>query len=148
MVSVIPGRETTTLSPEETRKLAAEVLRLAAPDGVILLFGPLGSGKTTFVKGLAAAAGVDADDVGSPSFTLINEYTTGKVPIYHFDLYRLTATSQFVEIGGVEYLEREGIKVVEWAEHALELMPKARFEITFAIAGETSRQIMVQRAGS
>jgi tRNA threonylcarbamoyladenosine biosynthesis protein TsaE len=138
----------TSDSPEQTWNVAAEIFRLAAPNGVILLTGPLGSGKTTFVKGLARAAGIAVDDVSSPSFTLINEYMSGVVPVYHFDLYRLTSAEQFVEIGGIEYFDREGIKIVEWADHAPEYMPEDCLEISFAIVGQTQRRIEVRQRKS
>ncbi len=106
--------EIKTKSPEETRKLACQLAQRLSPGTVILLFGDLGAGKTTFVQGLAKGLGVPEDYyVSSPTFALINEYP-GRLPLYHVDLYRLEPED--VEELGLPELAERGIMVVEWAE--------------------------------
>lgn len=128
-------------SVPETELLAARLYQMIAPTAVVALYGPLGAGKTAFVRGLALAAGVSRDDVSSPSFTLINEYTGGQTPIYHFDLYRLKSPAEFYAIGGDEYLARDGIMIIEWAENGGHMIPRKRFDIHFEILSDTERKI-------
>ena len=91
---------------------------------VLGIIGDLGAGKTHLVKGLVA--GLDSeDDVSSPTFSLVQEYTNGRLPVYHFDFYRLEAVEEVLEIGWDDYLDRGGVVVVEWAELFRELMPKS-----------------------
>ncbi len=90
---------------------------------VVALNGPLGAGKTHFVKGIVA--GMESnDEVTSPTFALVNEYLSGRIPIYHFDFYRLETADEVVRIGWDEYIEEEGIVVVEWADKFSELLPE------------------------
>ena len=106
--------EVRTKGPEETRTVARRLAERLSPGTVILLFGDLGAGKTTFVQGLAEGLGVPQDYyVSSPTFSLINEYP-GRVPLFHVDLYRLEAED--VEDLGLEELAERGVMVVEWAE--------------------------------
>jgi tRNA threonylcarbamoyladenosine biosynthesis protein TsaE len=133
-------------SLSETESLAARLYEMIAPTAVVALYGPLGAGKTAFVRGLALAAGVSRDDVSSPSFTLINEYPGGKTPIYHFDLYRLKSPAEFYAIGGDEYLARDGIMIIEWAENGGGFIPRNRFEVHFEIKGESERQITLRQS--
>lgn len=109
-------------SPAETRKLAARLARRLQPGTVVALFGGLGSGKTCFVQGLAAALGVRGP-VASPSFTFVHEYA-GRVPLYHMDLYRLGGAEDLNDLDWDEYLEGRGITVVEWAERARDRLPR------------------------
>ena len=119
----------------------AEKLAMSFVDGdVIVLKGSLGSGKTTFVRALAAARGIDASLVTSPSFTFINEYR-GDPPLYHIDLYRLGNVSELTEIGWDDYLERRGIVLVEWGERAGNRLPKRYYLAEFSIIDEHQRQI-------
>lgn len=133
-------------SPSETEALAADLYRLVGPAAVVALYGPLGAGKTCFVKGVAGAAGVDPNEVNSPSFTLINEYPGGKTPIFHFDLYRLVDPSEFYSIGGDDYLGRDGIILIEWAENGAGFIPENRINIVFEIVDETTRKIVFSRS--
>jgi len=119
----------------------AEKLAMSFVDGdVIVLKGPLGSGKTTFVRALAVARGIDASLVTSPSYTFVNEYM-GDPPLYHIDLYRLGDVSELTEIGWDDYLERRGIVLVEWGERAGNRLPKRYYLTEFSIIDEHQRQI-------
>jgi tRNA threonylcarbamoyladenosine biosynthesis protein TsaE len=105
-----------TASAAETEKLGAEIARKLPIPGVILLRGPLGSGKTTLTRGIALGLGVpDVSVVCSPSFTLINRYQ-GSCPIYHVDLFRLSGARDLYSIGLEEFLGKDGVTVVEWSE--------------------------------
>jgi len=119
----------------------AEKLAMSFVDGdVIVLKGPLGSGKTTFVRALAVARGIDASLVTSPSYTFVNEYM-GDPPLYHIDLYRLGDVSELTEIGWDDYLERRGIVLVEWGERAGNRLPQRYYLAKFSIIDEHQRQI-------
>ena len=134
-------------SVRETEKLAAELYRRARPDAVIALIGPLGAGKTTFVRGVAKAAGCNADDVSSPSFTLINEYLDGETPLYHFDLYRIGNPDEFYAIGGDDYLGRSGIILIEWPENGEGYIPEKRIEIHIDIVDAKKRGFAFRQMG-
>ena len=130
-------------SEEETKVLAEKLSPTFRPGDVIVLTGPLGSGKTIFVKGLAKALGHNEDNVNSPSYTLVNEYP-GKIPVYHFDLYRMGDESELVEIGWDDYLTREGIMVVEWGEKAGNSLPRKYYWITFKSITSADREISIE----
>ena len=105
----------TTTSPDETKALARVLASCLQPGDVVLLSGDLGAGKTQFTQGLAA--GLDArEPVISPTFNIVLTYPSGRMPLHHFDLYRLESPDQLEDIGLREYLEGDGICVVEWAE--------------------------------
>lgn len=108
-------------SPEETRRIARELLGGQSRRALLALHGELGAGKTCFVQGLAAALGI-ADAVTSPTFTIVNEYR-GRLPLYHIDLYRLSGPDELFALGLDEYLEAEAVIAIEWAERAEELLP-------------------------
>lgn len=134
-------------SPEETRRIGAALGRLAAPGLVIALRGTLGAGKTTFVQGVAEGAGTpDPKSVTSPTFVLIQEYT-GRIPVYHFDAYRLRGVEEFADLGADEYLFGDGVCVVEWAERVTAALPNDRIEIEFVPAGESHRRLEVSSLG-
>jgi tRNA threonylcarbamoyladenosine biosynthesis protein TsaE len=108
-------------SPSNTWKIAAEFFQGLELPAVIALHGNLGAGKTCFTQGLAQAAGVK-EPVCSPTYTLISEYQ-GVIPFHHIDLYRLSGPEEAYDLGLDEYLETDGITVIEWAERAAELIP-------------------------
>lgn len=108
-------------SQQETEAIARKLAALLKPGDVICLSGDLGAGKTTFTKALGQALGV-AEDITSPTFNLIQEYQ-GRVPLYHFDVYRLIKPSEFRDLGAEEYLEGEGVCVIEWANLVKEYLP-------------------------
>lgn len=142
-ISIMPA--TVSRSPEETEQLAGQLYRIIGSGAVVALYGPLGSGKTTFVRGLARVAGVNPEEVNSPSFTLINEYPGGAIPLYHFDLYRVSGSSEVHAAGGDEYLLREGIVCIEWAEKGPSFLPADRYEVRMKIIDRTSREITITR---
>jgi tRNA threonylcarbamoyladenosine biosynthesis protein TsaE len=107
------ARRLTSRSPAQTRRLGRQIGECAQPGDVICLEGPLGTGKTVFVQGVAAGLGV-AQSVTSPSFVIAHEYR-GRLPLYHIDLYRL-ARSQAADLGLEQYLEGGGVTIVEWGE--------------------------------
>lgn len=134
----------TTHSPEETRSLAAEVLRELKPGAVLALHGDLGAGKTCFVQGLAAALGVQ-QAVSSPTFVLIHEYPSTP-PLYHADLYRIRDADDAFGLGIEEYFKSDGITVIEWAERATEILPPDTWHLTFEVGADlTERTIMIER---
>lgn len=138
-------RELISRSPEETEEYAARFLGMLTSGDVVALYGVLGAGKTCFVRGMARASGVDPEEVTSPSFTLINEYPGGKLPIYHFDLYRLGDPQEFYSTGGDDYFSGEGIVVVEWAEKGGEFIPRQRYNVRFEIVDEKMRRLVFSR---
>ena len=111
-------------SPAETFEFARTIAAGLRPGDLLALCGDLGAGKTHFVKGLAAGLGGDMDHVTSPTFTLINEYSDCRPPLFHFDLYRLESEDELLRIGLDEYLESGGILVLEWADKFPALMPR------------------------
>ncbi|MBI5894395.1 MAG: tRNA (adenosine(37)-N6)-threonylcarbamoyltransferase complex ATPase subunit type 1 TsaE [Deltaproteobacteria bacterium] len=130
-----------TISQEETKELGKRVGAELKSGDIVALIGDLGSGKTTFVQGLAQGLEVK-NYVRSPSFTIINEYS-GRMPLYHIDLYRLGNLSELSEIGIEDFFYTDGITVVEWAERALPLLPANYILIKFHYTGENTRRIEV-----
>ena len=126
-VSVWEGAH--TRSPEETRAAGAQLVRLLQTGAVVALHGELGSGKTTFVQGMAQGLALD-DEITSPTFALIHEY--GQPPrLYHIDCYREGSLDQWRQIGLHEYFEDEAITVIEWAERLSPLLPERTLHLTF-----------------
>jgi len=115
---------------------------------VIALSGELGAGKTTLVKAIASGIGIPKEViVSSPSYTLINEYE-GRMPLYHFDLYRLESASEIYDLGFSEYIEDNGISVIEWADVAPEVLPANHLEIKILILEEDEREIILTGKGA
>ncbi|MCK5241961.1 tRNA (adenosine(37)-N6)-threonylcarbamoyltransferase complex ATPase subunit type 1 TsaE [bacterium] len=131
----------TTSSAQETEILGENLAHDFEPGDVIALYGDLGAGKTCWVRGVAKALAA-REAVTSPTFTLINEYH-GKIPVYHFDLYRLQSTRELEDIGYEEYFYGEGISILEWAEKAECLLPKYHWKIYFDIRADEERQIII-----
>ena len=125
---------------DQTVALAAKLAPSFVNGDVIILTGELGSGKTTFVRALVTARGVDEDHVNSPSYAFVNEYP-GDPPLFHFDLYRLADISELTEIGWDEYLTRRGIVVVEWGDRAGVRLPERYYLAEFKIIDDQERQI-------
>lgn len=137
-----------TRSAEETQALAARLAAELPPGAVLCLHGDLGAGKTCFVQGLAKAVGVRRP-VGSPTFTLINEYR-GIRRLAHIDLYRVRGAGDAFGLGLEEYLFHfDGIVAIEWAERAADLLPEGCWHVRFAPgAGEDDRLVTVERPGA
>jgi tRNA threonylcarbamoyladenosine biosynthesis protein TsaE len=127
-------------SPEATFSAGAECGRTSRTGDVFALTGDLGAGKTQFVKGFVAGAGSEAA-VTSPTYTLIHEYSGGRVPVYHFDFYRLNTADAVLALGFDEYVEGDGVCVIEWADRFRPLLPQRTRWISFATRGERERVI-------
>ena len=132
-------------SPAQTEGFAAELAQRLKPGTVIAYRGDLGAGKTAFTRGLARGLGV-GESVTSPTYTIVNEYLSGKMPLFHFDMYRLTSSDDLFDIGWEDYLERGGICAVEWSENVPEAMENA-IVITIEKTGEDTRRITVEGSG-
>lgn len=112
-----------TRGVDQTRALAAAVARLCRPRDIIVLAGDMGAGKTAFAAGFAAALGVtEEDQVSSPTFTLVHNYVTGRVPVHHADLYRLSSIGEVADLGLREMADLGGIVLVEWGDVALDVL--------------------------
>jgi tRNA threonylcarbamoyladenosine biosynthesis protein TsaE len=130
----------TCRSPEETRAVGVELAQAAKGGAVLALHGDLGAGKTELVKGLAAALGSQSP-VTSPTFTLVHEYHGGKLPLYHFDWYRIERAEELEEIGFYDYLDRRGLMVIEWAgKFPAELPPETR-HVHLSFLAEDAREV-------
>jgi tRNA threonylcarbamoyladenosine biosynthesis protein TsaE len=129
-------------SPSETERAGREFASDLPGGSVVALTGPLGSGKTRFAKGLAAGIGTHGE-VTSPTFTLIHEYTGGRVPVYHFDFFRLEDRQSAERLGLEEYFFGDGICVVEWADKFPEVIPPEARWISFEAKSETDRLITI-----
>lgn len=141
MEAVTFDRPLISRSPDETEAYAKLLYGMLTPGDIVGLYGPLGAGKSCFVRGVARAAGVDPDEVTSPSFTLINEYLGGEQPIFHFDLYRLQEPAEFYSTGGDDYFDRDGIVLIEWAEKGGEFVPRQDYLVRMEIVDENRRQL-------
>lgn len=117
------------LSPEETRELGKKFGSEALPGTVIALIGELGVGKTVFTKGFAEGLGID-EDVVSPTFTILETYESGRLPLYHFDVYRIGDPEEMEEIGFDDCVYGDGVSLIEWAGLIEEIMPKGTFVVT------------------
>ena len=131
-----------TNSPEETEALGAALAQRLMPGTVIAYRGDLGAGKTAFTRGLARGLGV-TEQVTSPTHTIVNEYIGGRMPLFHFDMYRLGSSDELFDIGWEDYLERGGVCAVEWSENVEDAMEDA-ICITIEKLGEDSRQITLE----
>jgi len=127
-------------SEQETAALAKKLAASFKPRDVLVLSGPLGSGKTVFVHGLTEGMGIKMAEVSSPSFTIVNEYK-GDIELYHFDLYRINNPFELYEAGWDEYLNRDGLIVVEWGEKAGDFLPPRYYLLEFEISNEHEREI-------
>jgi tRNA threonylcarbamoyladenosine biosynthesis protein TsaE len=133
-----------TSSPEETARIARRLAVELKGGSVVALTGPLGSGKTVFVKGLASGLGLSRRQATSPTFSLINEYG-GEPPLFHVDLYRLEGGAEVQELGLEEYFEGPGIVAVEWAEKAADLLPANRVIVRIRRLGSRQRRVTIER---
>jgi tRNA threonylcarbamoyladenosine biosynthesis protein TsaE len=116
--------EFTTHSPEQTELLGARLAEKLQPGDVVAYKGELGAGKTAFTRGLARGLGAQ-ESVTSPTYTIVNEYTSGRLPLFHFDMYRLSSSDELFDIGWEDYLARGGVCAVEWSENVADAMDGA-----------------------
>ncbi len=132
-----------TASPEETESVALRFAERLGPGSVVALTGPLGAGKTAFVKGIAARFGAAA--VTSPTYTLVNHYD-GSVPVYHFDVYRIEDPDDETRLWIDEYLFGDGVCVIEWADNIADMLPEETVRVEISkdpAAGENFRKIKI-----
>ena len=131
-----------TNSPVETEAVGA-ALGAIIPAGTILAYkGDLGAGKTAFTRGLARGLGC-TDLVTSPTYTIVNEYLSGRLPLFHFDMYRLASSDDLWDIGWEDYLDRNGVCAVEWSENVDDAMENA-VSVTIEKLGEDARRITLE----
>ena len=114
-----------TRSPEETFRLGRKLGEAALPGQVFTLTGDLGTGKTVFTQGFAKGLGI-AEPVNSPTFTIVQVYDEGRLPLYHFDVYRIGDVEEMEEVGFEDYVMGEGVSLIEWAELISEILPEKR----------------------
>jgi len=132
-------------SAEETIAAGRRYARNARRGDVLALTGDLGAGKTQFVKGFVAGLGSEAE-VTSPTFVLLHEYEDGRLPVYHFDFYRLNSPEAVKQLGFDDYVFGEGVSVIEWADRYSELIPKEAKWLSFELQGENHRVIDERKA--
>ncbi|MFA5144226.1 MAG: tRNA (adenosine(37)-N6)-threonylcarbamoyltransferase complex ATPase subunit type 1 TsaE [Candidatus Omnitrophota bacterium] len=131
-------------SPEETIAIGIKLARRLKKGDCVALIGDLGSGKTVLTKGIAEGLGVkNPRYVNSPTFVIIKEYK-GKLPLYHFDLYRLNKSTILDAESYEEYLYDDGVTVIEWADKIRKLLPKRCIEVRLKVAGESRRKIVIK----
>jgi len=135
------SRTVTTQSEDETAAVGRDLAATLSAGDVVLLFGDLGAGKTAFVRGLAEGLGVSRDEVSSPTFTLIQEYRGGRLPLFHVDLYRIEDPREFDELG-LDEIAEEGVLAIEWAER-LPAPPSHATRVSITDAGDNERGIAI-----
>ena len=131
-----------TNSPEETEALGEKLSKILTPGTILAYRGDLGAGKTAFTRGLARGLGC-REQVTSPTYTIVNEYLGGRLPLFHFDMYRLRCADDLFDIGWDDYLERGGICAVEWSENVEEAMEDPVI-VNIEKIGENSRKITIE----
>ena len=128
----------------DTIELAQNIESEKFENMIICLDGELGSGKTVFTKGIANALGIE-ESITSPTFTIIKEYSTGEMPLYHMDVYRLDGNTDGVGIE--EYYNKNGIVIIEWAKTIKDILPEERLEIKFKVVDENRRMLVIKPYG-
>ena len=135
-------RTINTHSEEATAAVGRALAPTLSAGDVLLLYGDLGAGKTAFVRGLAEGLGISRDEVSSPTFTLIQEYRGGRLPLFHVDLYRIEDPREFDELG-LDEIAEDGVLAIEWAER-YPAPPTARYRVRIEHAGEHERTVTVE----
>jgi tRNA threonylcarbamoyladenosine biosynthesis protein TsaE len=130
-------------SEEETLRLGKLLADVLPAGTVVALVGTLGAGKTRLVQAVAGALGVPREEVTSPTFVLVNEYVGGRLPVYHFDAYRLRDEDEFLELGPEEYFDGPGLTFVEWADRVENCLPPDFLRIDIEVTGDTQRRFMI-----
>ena len=131
-----------THSPEETEKIGEALAKSLQPGTILAYRGDLGAGKTAFTRGLGRGLGCK-ETVTSPTYTIVNEYLGGRLPLFHFDMYRLASSDDLWDIGWEDYLDREGVCAVEWSENVQDAMEDA-ITVTIEKLGENTRRITIE----
>ncbi len=135
-------------SVEETEKIGACLARTLEPGDVITLIGEIGAGKTAFARGLARGLGVPDGSVASPSFVLVRQYTSGRMPLYHADLFRLESMPQTAGVGLEECYEAGGVTLIEWANKVPGVLPEQFLEIRFEVVDPETRRLSIVPHGA
>ena len=133
-----------TNCPEETEALGERLAKILTPGTILAYRGDLGAGKTAFTRGLARGLGCQ-EQVTSPTYTIVNEYLGGRLPLFHFDMYRLRSSDDLFDIGWDDYLDRGGICAVEWSENVADAMEDP-ITVTIEKISENSRRITIERS--
>jgi tRNA threonylcarbamoyladenosine biosynthesis protein TsaE len=129
-----------------TTALGRRLAGLLFPGAVVALIGPLGAGKTHFVRAVVEGLGGEARQVSSPTFALIHEYEA-RLPVYHFDTYRLPNEAAFADLGVAEYFDGAGVCLVEWADRVVGVLPPEHLRVTIEVTGETTRRFAFEGRG-
>lgn len=135
--------ETILDSAEATQAFARQFAKSLSSNDLIALHGDLGAGKTTFIQGLVQGFGEDASMVQSPTFVYLHLYPTS-IPIYHFDLYRISSPNDFLAMGFDEYFEKDGITAIEWPERIASILPAHAIHIHFHPLSENTRKLVIE----
>ena len=129
-------------SEAETRALGLSIAEAAEPGDIVALIGDLGTGKTALTKYIAEGLGVK-EDVISPTFTIVKEYRSGRLPLFHFDVYRLSCGEELLDTGAEDYLEDGGLSVIEWADIVADVLPHDALVVMLEYAEEDSRKATI-----
>ncbi len=130
--------------PDDTFKLGKVFGLKAISGGVIALIGPLGAGKTRFVQGLASGLGLESSNINSPTYSLVHLHNTGRLPLCHVDLYRLSHSDEIESLGIEDDLESDGVAAIEWADKGLAILPPGRIILEINDRNENQREIVLQ----
>ncbi len=134
-------------SPNHTRTMGEKLAHSLEAGDVLVLQGDLGAGKSEFTRGIAKGLGIDGP-IPSPSFTIMNVYEDGRIPLYHFDWYRLNSSEELYEMGMDEYLQGEGVAVIEWPSQCPDAVPGDHLEVTLTVVDENTRDIQINSRGN
>lgn len=136
-------RETLQLnSEEETRLLGLRIAEAAEPGDIVALIGDLGTGKTALTKYIAEGLGI-TEEVISPTFTIVKEYRSGRLPLFHFDVYRLSSGEELLDIGAEDYLEDSGLSVIEWADIVADVLPADALVVSLEYGDGNARTVTI-----
>jgi tRNA threonylcarbamoyladenosine biosynthesis protein TsaE len=138
----------TAESEADTARLGRVLANILPRGSVVALMGPLGAGKTRLVGAIAAELGVPREVAVSPTFVLIHEYRQGRIPVFHFDAYRLRDADEFAELGPEEYFYGEGICLVEWADRVIECLPAGHLQVEIEVADRDTRRFTLTSAAA
>lgn len=133
--------EFVTNSERETEELGAQLAGKLEPGAVIAFTGDLGAGKTAFTRGLARGLGI-SERITSPTFTIVNEYEGGRLPLFHFDMYRVASFDELFDIGWEDYLAREGVCAVEWSENIADALEEGTISVEIRRGASESQRVI------
>lgn len=139
------GLSLCALEEKDTEALGERIAGMLFPGAFIAMYGGLGAGKTTLTRAIAAGLGIP--NVTSPTFTVVREYTQGRLPLFHFDAYRLSSPEELYCIGFDDYLDRNGVIIMEWCENVQGALPDDRLEISLSGMGDAPRTALIRATG-